>query len=370
VKSSWVENRVLRGTALVVLTVGTFLLILGTLLLSTPLPGTLVFFAVMGVFLAAYRWNLHHDVGFLTAWVGFALGVAVVSVVTGLGNGLTDEPYFMPAFLRLWPNLYGAQLPLTYYQMGSGLHYSVSYYVYLPVLSLIWIPGLDYRWLCVGLWLATIYAIRRNGAGVVILGNAWVGLFAANGFNDFVPLFVLTLAFVTFRGWKSRAAEILSLGLKQFANLIVFAYHAAKRQWKDALLALVVTVIFLAPFAVLSPGGVWCHALLVQAQPCNGFATGFYSGSAILSHINYVLYPLWIAAIFGPRYVALLRSPHYAACRQEAAALLAHRLERPAVEVPESFVLALVPILRTRDWLARRSHVHDTPPPGPAEGPS
>jgi hypothetical protein len=363
VTASGVAFRVGHTAILAGLSLGSVVLILGTFLLSTPLPGTLIFVVVLGCLALAYRWNLHRDSGFLATWVLLSLAVAVGSILSGLGNGLTDEPYFMPAFIQLWPNLYGASLHLHYYQMGSGEHYSISYFVYLPLLSLIWIPGLDYRWLCVGAWLATIYAVRRTGPSVAVWGSPWVALLAANGFNDFLPLLALTVAFVTLAGWKSKIAEIVSLGLKQFANVIVVLYHAWNRQWRDALLAGVVTALFLLPFALLSPGGVWCHAILVQSQPCNGFATGFYSGSALLSHINYVLYPIWIAAIFGPRYVASLRGSAYTSTRRAAAEMLAKRWRRPANQVPETVVLVVIPFLRARESLARRRRAPERPPP-------
>ncbi|MFZ1024063.1 MAG: hypothetical protein WAN87_08005 [Thermoplasmata archaeon] len=365
--SSSVAPRSLRMAVVVGLCFASFALILGTFLLSTPLPGTLIFLVVIGCFALAYRWNLHRDSGFLVAWVGVSLAVALFSIGSGLGNGLTDEPYFMPAFLRLWPNLYGSSLHLYYYQMGSGEHYSISYFVYLPLLSLIWIPGIDYRWLCVGAWLVMVYAARRTGPSVAILGNPWFALLAANGFNDFVPLLALTLAFVTLHGWKSKVAEVVSLGLKQFANVIVVGYHAWNRQWRDALIAVVATTLFLLPFALLSPGGVWCHAILVQSQPCSGTATGFYSGGAILSHINYVLYPLWIAAIFGPRYVTTLRGAAYATTRQTAVELLARRWHRPENQIPESLVLIVLPFLRAREALARRHRSSGRPPPTVSE---
>ncbi len=337
-------------------------LTLATFLLSTPLSGTLVLLTVLGTFAVAYRWDLHRDSGFLAIWVGISLGIGLFSVVSGVGNGLTDEPYFMPAFVQLWPNLYGSSLHLTYTQMGSGVHFSSSYYVYLPLLSLAWVPGLDYRWLCLGAWLATTYAVRKIGVSVMILGSPWIALLAANGFNDYIPILVLTLTFVTLQGWNSKVAEIVALGLKQFANVIVVFYHAWNRQWRDALVALVVTAAFLAPFALLSPGGVWCHAILVQSRPCQGFATGFYSGGAILSHINYVLYPLWVVAIFGPRYVTTIRGSSYASTRSEATELLARRFHRSAPQIPESLVILLVPLLRARNRLARHRAPGSRPP--------
>jgi hypothetical protein len=124
---------------------------------------------------------------------------------------------------------------------------------------------------------------------------------AANGFNDFVPVLALTLTYVTLSGPRSKVAEVVSLGLKQFANVIVVAVHLYHRRWRDAVLAVVITAAILAPFAYLSPGGVWCHAVLIEPTACHP-GVGPSLGNALLDHLNYPLWPLWVIAVFGPSY--------------------------------------------------------------------
>jgi putative flippase GtrA len=296
--------------------------VLSTPLLEWTYAGLLLFFAVLGSFALAYRFRLHRDPNFLAVWVGVSLAVAVLSVVTGRWNGLTDEPYGTPAFARLWPNLYGSSIHLVYYQYSSG-PYSVSFYnVYLPFLTFIQVPGVDYRWVTVAAWLLMIWFVRKNGASVTLLAAPWVAVLAANGFNDFVPLAALTATFVVLAGWRSRLAEVLSLGLKQFANVIVVAVHLWNRRWRDALLAVAVTAAILAPFAYLDPAGVWCHAVLAGPSGCAG-AGGLSSLPVALGHLNYLLWPIWILAIFGSRYVAGLRTPAGAPVIAEATAAIA-----------------------------------------------
>lgn len=326
---------------------GAVLLVITTPVLETPFVGAIWFASGLGSFALAYYWRLHRDPVFLSVWVGISLTLAVVSILSGRWNGLTDEPYSMPGFLRLWPNLYGSPLQISYYQYGAGPLAIDSYYVYLPFLLFVQVPGLDYRWVAVGAWGLTIFFARKYPATVLLLGAPWVALLAASGFNDFVPLAALTGTFVVLSGWRSRLAEAFSLGLKQFANVIVVVYHLWHRRWRDAALATAITVAILAPFAYLDPSGVWCHAILLGPVGCSG-SGGFSSVDAIVGHVNYFLWPAWVIAVFGPRYVASLRSPSSSAVRTEAAAEVA-RIRRTEIGlVPEAFVLLVAPYVQLR----------------------
>ncbi|MGI0156599.1 MAG: hypothetical protein ACREDE_10785, partial [Thermoplasmata archaeon] len=278
-------------------------IVLATPLLASPYPGLVLFLSGLGTFALAYRWRLHRETSFLAVWVGVGLVLAVVSIVTGRWNGLTDEPYGTPAFAGLWPNLYGSPLHLVYHQYGSGPYDLVSYYVYLPLLAFVQVPSLDYRWVALGAWALAVWFVRRSGAAVTLLAAPWVALLAASGFNDFVPLAALSAAFAGLAGWRSRVAEVVSLALKQFANVIVVAYHLWRREWREALLAGAITALILAPFAYWSPSGVWCHAVLLTTGPgCSG-SSGFSSAVSLVGHLNYLLWPTWLLAVFGARYV-------------------------------------------------------------------
>jgi putative flippase GtrA len=320
--------------------------------LSTPLigwtyAGLVLYLAVFGSFVLAYRWRLLRHSTFLGAWVGVSLALALFSVLTGHWNGLTDEPYTTPAFARLWPNLYGSPLHLVYYQYGSGPYSFMDYNVYLPLLTFIQAPGVDYRWVTLGAWLLMVWWVRKSGATVTLLAAPWVGLLAANGFNDFVPLAALTATFVALSGWRSRLAEVLSLGLKQFANIIVVAVHLWRRRWSDALLAVGVTVAFLAPFVYLDPSAVWCHVVLASPSGCAG-AGGLTSVPVAMSHLNYLLWPAWLLAVFGGRYVAGLHAPAGAPVRAEAASAIARIWPSGGVAPPEALVVLVAPYVQLR----------------------
>jgi len=306
-----VPDRPLLSRAVRIVVVTGLSTVLTFAILSFLLPGwpagILLLVVIVGTFLLAYHWDLTRDRAFLATWVGISLAVAIVSLVTGWHNGLTDEPFVTPAFAQLWPNLYGAPISIVYNQYGTQLALSNLYNVYLPGLAFAEIPGISYKWTALAAWAGSVYLLRRRGDSIVLWGGAWVGLMAANGFNDYVPFLALTLTFVTLVGAPSKLAEVVSLGLKQFANLVVVAVHLYHRRWRDALLAVVITAAILAPFAYLAPGGVVCHVLLIQAGACSQGA-GSALGVGFVHHLNYLLWPLFVLAIFGPSYVRSLRA--------------------------------------------------------------
>ncbi len=232
---------------------------------------------------------------------------------------------------------------------GTGPIFLSDSYVYLPLLAFVQVPGLDYRSITIGAWLLTVWFVRKSGAAVALFAAPWVAILAASGFNDFVPLAALTATFVALAGWRSRVAEVVSLALKQFANVLVVVVHLWHRRWRDALLAVAVTGAILAPFAYLSPSGVWCHAILVTTYgPCTG-SQGFTSPSSLLSHLNYYLWPTWILAVFGARYVAGLFAPDGAPVRAEAADAVARLRPPPSgEEVPPPFVVLAAPYVQVR----------------------
>jgi hypothetical protein len=306
--AQWLRGGVVLGAN----TLGV-LAILSLLLPEWPAAG-LCFALALATTALAYRWGLTRDPTFLAVWVSVSVGVALVSFFTGWHNGLTDEPYATPAFAQLWPNLYGQSINLAYTQYGTPHSIVGLYNVYLPGLAFAVIPGISYAWTAMAAWLGTVYLLRKHGAAGLLWGGAWVGVMAANGFNDFVPLFALTLTFVTLTGRASKVAEVASLVLKQFANVVVIAVHLYHRQWRAALFAAAVTAAILAPFAVLSPGGVACHALLIQPFSCSA-GPGPMLGPGILRHFNYLLWPLWAIAVFAPNYLRAMRNPAAAGWR-------------------------------------------------------
>ncbi len=90
-------------------------------------------------------------------WFLLIAGVAfgVLSVLTGAGNGLTDEPYTTPHFVTLiWAHQdpYVVPLVFNYVQYGQTIH-SYSIYPYLPLLMFLQVPGLDYKWFALACWV-------------------------------------------------------------------------------------------------------------------------------------------------------------------------------------------------------------------------
>lgn len=225
--------------------------------------------------------------------------LAVVSIATGRLNGFSDEPYTTPAYAHLGWALYTQPIHLVYVQYGVT-HTETSYYVYLPLLTYLQVPGLDYRWVSLGAWGAALYLLRRDPFAAGGYAAAWIPLLAANGQNDFVPLLALTvaLALPAYRG--QRWAEVVSLALKQPANIVVFFYHLLRREYGRAVLAIAVTVAILAPFLWIDPGAVVCHVIVGDpGGGCGGHPVAFF-----VFKRNYWLYPAWAAAVFGPALVA------------------------------------------------------------------
>ena len=222
--------RAAEGLATLSVGLGSVVVVLTGPVLETPFAGLTLALGAIAAFLLAFRWGLLADRRFLGLWTGAALALGVLSALTGVFNGLTDEPYATPAFVRLFPDLYGGTLHLTYWQYGSGPFSISSAYVYLPLLPWVQVPGLDYRWVAIAAWLVAVYLLRANGAAVVLFGGPFAALVAANGFNDLVPIAFLTFAFVPVSRRWSRVAELLSLGLKQFANAFVVLYYHSHRR--------------------------------------------------------------------------------------------------------------------------------------------
>lgn len=284
------------GEALVVFALAfvSLYLALGTPLLQVAPALGLFGPLLLGCYLS-YRWSLYTDPRFLAAWVAASAVLAVASILTGFWNGLTDEPYGNPAYAYLGWHLYSSPINITYVQYGTPGHLS-DYYVYLPLLTFIQVPGLDYRWLAFAFWVLTLLVVRQRAFALLVFGAPSVALLAANGFNDFVPLLFLSLSLLALSGARSWVAQVVSLGLKQFANVALVVYYLLKRRPLAALVALAVTAAWLAPFLYLDPAGVYCRVILTSNTGC-----GNVSGQRLaspLAFVNYALWPWWVLAAF------------------------------------------------------------------------
>jgi hypothetical protein len=227
--------------------------------------------------------------------------------VTGLDN-LTDE-WNTPRYVSLLfqgHDWYSVPLQFQYVVMGRLIRAS-TFNVYLPLLPFIQVPyvWLDYRWFTLGLWGLMVYAARKRYYTSIALGGQYPALMASNGFNDIVPLVFLTLAFVTFSGRRARTAQILSLGMKQFANAFVFLYHVVRRDWLQAGVTVLASVLFLLPFLVWDWKSAICTPILDMPPDCAN--TQNLTINSIHTDINFALWPVWILAVFYPALLAWTR---------------------------------------------------------------
>jgi hypothetical protein len=244
----------------------------------------------------------HNFVGIL---VGFSAVLGAVSYLTGGANGLTDEAYTTPLYAGILlhgQNFYSVPLVVVYTQYG--VHSTVStFYSYLPLLTFLQIPYLDYKVFSALCWLGIVWLVRKDFYAAAALAQPFVGLMAFNGFNDFAPLLLLTVAFVGWEGRRQKWAQLVALGTKQFANVIVLLYHLARRDWGNALLVAAVTAAFLLPFLIWNAPATLCQAVLYGVPSgCSG------NGHLLLFHIDYGLWPLWCAAVFYAPFRTFLRS--------------------------------------------------------------
>lgn len=223
---------------------------------------------------------------------GIAFGI--LSILTGWGNGLTDEPFTTPrfaGFLLSGHDPYTTQLVFTYQQYGQTLS-SRSYYVYLPLLMFLQIPGISYKWVTLGCWALMVLLARKRFDTASVLAQPYVLLIAASGYNDLPVLLLLTLGFVGLGGRRQKWAEYLSLGCKQFANAFVFVYYLVRRRWVDSLVTIGVSAAFLVPFLVWGGPAVLCPAVFANRLPsCPA------GGNAALL-LNYPVWAVWVVAVF------------------------------------------------------------------------
>ncbi|MCI4363407.1 MAG: hypothetical protein L3K13_03775 [Thermoplasmata archaeon] len=295
-------KRFVRGNvALLLAAFGTVPLLLGTVFWW----GTLAILPTVGVTFLIAGWIAPRAIRapwLLPALFGGALALGVLSVLTGFLNGLSDEPYATPAFAHAGLALYTRPVSFDYANYGHP-HHLFTYYVYLPLLTYAQVPGLDYRWISLAAWAGSVAWLGRDPYASAAVGMPWIALLAANGQNDFVPLLALSLALAP-RHWRGAyVAEVFALALKQLANVVVFFYHVFRKEWTRALLAIVVTLAFLAPFLLTNAGAVYCRVAL--ADPGGGCTSA--SASFLLLKRNYWLYPTWALAVFHAPVASALR---------------------------------------------------------------
>lgn len=303
----------LAGLLVVTWSIGLYAIATFTFVLGIP-PGPILLGVSAFLFVILYhRLGGSRDPSHLRILVGLGLLLAIASVV--LGNGMTDEWATTPRYARTLlagHDFYTTPTKFTYVQVLPFLQYStrvsVTYDNYLPLLTFLQVPGLDYRYFSIGCWLVMVYLVRKDFFAAFTLGQPLVALYAANGFNDLVVLLLLTLAFVGFEGRKSRLAQLLALGAKQFANVFVFLYYLVKRDLRGMALTVLGTLAFLLPFLVWDWSATLCNAGLAAGDPSCLVRGGYFSIGEFLDHANYWLWPLWAAALYHRPVLAFLRS--------------------------------------------------------------
>jgi hypothetical protein len=266
-------------------------------LFSAPILGLATL--LVPYFIAIYR--LGHRETLRKVLIGSSAAIGIFAVATGYLNYLTDEwatPQYVSLLLQ-GQDWYSVPLQFQYVKMGTLMSARI-WNVYLPLLPFIQVPyvWLDYRWFTLAVWGLMVYAVRKRYYASMALGGQYPALMAANGFNDVIPLLFLTLAFVTFSGRRSEVAKLLSLGMKQFANIFVFVYHVLRRDWVQAGLTVLVSVLFLLPFLVWNWRSAICTPILDMPPDCR--STENLLVNSVHSRINFALWPVWLVAIFYP----------------------------------------------------------------------
>jgi hypothetical protein len=239
-------------------------------------------------------------------------GISVVSIATGIGNNATDEPYTMAAYLGVLlhgQDPYTTSVWVSYHVQTLNLYSeSVSgpfHYVYLPLLLFVQVPGtgaVGYKSLCLACWVGIVYVLRKERVAALILVSPVVALVAANGFTDLPVLLLMTFSLrASVPPAPRKAAEYATYAMKQFANAFWLVYHIVRREVFAAILVVVLTLLFAAPFLLWHPTGIWCEALTFSISP--GCASAMNSSrqlSDLYSHWNYYLWIVWVYALFRP----------------------------------------------------------------------
>jgi hypothetical protein len=235
--------------------------------------------------------------------------IGVVSIVTGIGNNATDEPFTMAGYLGLLlggKDPYTTAVSITYtahtLNLWSETVSTQFHYVYLPLLLFFQVPGtgvVGYKSMCLACWMGVVYLVRRDRFASLCLVSPVVALVSANGFTDLPVLLLITLSVRGATGAPSKAAEYATYAMKQFANAFWFLYYVARRDVARAVLVVVLTLVFAAPFVLWHPTGIWCEALTFSLSPgCSSATNVTRSLSDLYSHWNYYLWILWVYALF------------------------------------------------------------------------
>lgn len=235
--------------------------------------------------------------------VGFLLGI--FSIATGIFNGLTDVPFAFPLEQQI---LFQGRNPYNSYELvywNRDLH--VSHFWELP-LSLVFVPPIGgyiafeiFMFIC---WCVTIYILRNHIAGIM-MSAPYVALLSANGFSDFLPILLLTISFVGINGRHYRIAEVISLGVKQFACVIVAIRYIFIRDYKNFIMTCLIILGWCLPFLIWDWHSFICQAVIFEnhSSCVSSYFLGrenpaFLQIGGISITVNYMLYSLWLIGVY------------------------------------------------------------------------
>ncbi len=167
-----------------------------------------------------------------------------------------------------------------------------SPFVYLPVLAILQLPLVDYRFTALAAYAALLWALRDRPPAFLAFGNPFVAHLASSGYNDFVPLALLAWSLRV----RIRALTWLALGAKQLALPMLLVWHAMRRDARGALEALAATALFTIPFLVWDAQSFWDSAVTKHLTGSGEKFSPFLQ----LGHQNYWLWVLFFLFVLWP----------------------------------------------------------------------
>lgn len=267
---------------------------LTTPLLSIPPLGPIVIGSLLILPYATFRWKLDRKVVLFVSLIS-SVGIGLLSVTTGLWNNLTTERYAIPIAGHM---LWAGQNPYAVLHIIPGTNWPPEYLWELPLTGVLAWPGNDYAWPMLVSWVLMVYVLRKRYSGLV-MAQPLVALLAANGYSDFFPLLLLSVAYAAKCGKGCWLAEAVSAATKQFATAITIIRSLLRRDYKRAiLLAGWVTAISL-PFLLWNPTMFLCNAVVFQTAPGCPVPPGAIRGGGVWPGITNVNYSLWLVWIVG-----------------------------------------------------------------------
>lgn len=274
--------------------------------LAIPVRGVGFAAVILGLVPAylAVRWCLDRRTA-VVVLASSAVVLMAVSLVTWWGNGLTDARWAIPlAAAQLWHGV--DPYAVLHYALNPHTGGVAANYLWeLPLTAVLWWPFPDYAWPMMAAWAGLVWVLRDRPAGLWAASPV-VGLLAANGNSDFLPLFLLALGLTTTAWW----GEYLAAGMKQFATVLAIGRRLARREWKKAVTLVGFTAAICVPFLLWNAGAFVCAAVLFeipQGCPVTPNLPHTYAAGLGLLDANYALWPAFVLAMWPEQILGRLR---------------------------------------------------------------